>query len=109
MEYCTGGKIHTAKDELWFQILKAKYFPDEEFRETTSQEGSQFWKSLHKVKHLFNWGACFSLNNGKSISFWKNVWIGEYPLKVQFNRLYEICADPDDSVSDCYAEGSMVS
>ena len=62
-------KIDQAKDELWFRILKEKYFPKGDFKDSNPLKGSQFWKSLHKGKHLFFWGVNHKLGDGKSISF----------------------------------------
>ena len=46
---------------MWFRIIKAKYMREGCFFESSAKGGSQFWKGLHKVKHLFKWGPCFRL------------------------------------------------
>jgi hypothetical protein len=63
--------------------------------------GSQFWKSLHKVKHLFKWGPIHRVGNGKITQFWNYVWISEVPLRVSCRNLYNICRDKDISVEAC--------
>jgi hypothetical protein len=30
------------------------------------------------------------VGNGRKIRHWYDVWLGEYPLKIRFNRLFEI-------------------
>jgi hypothetical protein len=40
-------------------------------------------------EHKFQWGARFSVNNGKSVRFWEDVWVREVPLKLIFPKLYE--------------------
>jgi hypothetical protein len=30
------------------------------------------------------------LGNGKKIKFWQEVWLGDCPLKIKFNKLYNI-------------------
>lgn len=50
-------RIHSAKNELWFKILKTKYFPRGVFREARSLKSSQFWKSVLKVKNFFQYGG----------------------------------------------------
>jgi hypothetical protein len=50
-------KIFQQPNELWFKIIKAKYLGDNSFFDSKAARGSQFWKGLHKVKHLFKWGA----------------------------------------------------
>lgn len=46
-------RIDMARDELWFGILKAKYFIRGAMREAVTIKCSQFWKSLQRLKHLF--------------------------------------------------------
>ena len=43
-----------AEDQpLWLSILKAKYFPSSSLMFAQSRGGSQFWKSLVKVRPVF--------------------------------------------------------
>lgn len=39
-------KIASAQHELWFRILKAKYFPRGVFRDANTLKGPQFWKNV---------------------------------------------------------------
>lgn len=49
------------------QILKERVF----FFNSNNLGASQFWKGLHKVKHLFHWGAEYHVRKGdKVIRFW---------------------------------------
>lgn len=58
-------KIHLEPNTLWFKILKAKYVrAGAGFFDSNTIGSSQFWKGLHKVKHLFKWGAIFKVENG---------------------------------------------
>ena len=52
-------RMSRAKDELWYRILKAKYFSRGEMGagDSMTARGSQFWKSLQVVKHLFKTGG----------------------------------------------------
>ena len=63
---------------------------------------SQFWHSLHKIKHFFNLGAKFSLGGGKLIRFWWDWWTGEGPLKDRFPRLFDISGSPNMLVSHAF-------
>jgi len=49
-------KIEKGSNELWYKILQAKYMRKKGFFNSKSYGSSQFWKGLHKVKHLFQWG-----------------------------------------------------
>jgi hypothetical protein len=66
-------KILCEPDEFWFKVIKAKYLKGESFFESNDKGSSQFWKGLHKVKHLFKWGPYFRLGMGDFVSFGKTV------------------------------------
>ena len=65
---------------------------------------SQFWQGLHKVKHLFKWGAIHKVCDGSLTSFRGDTWLGQAPLKTQFPDLFRICDDPTILVADCLDE-----
>jgi hypothetical protein len=46
-------KLYSQEDSLWVRLKNAKYMRDPDFFKSREAQGSQFWKSLHKVKHLF--------------------------------------------------------
>lgn len=54
------------------------------------------------MKHLFNKGVRHILGDGKSISFWEDVWIDSCPLKIRFDKLFRICEDPKIIVANCW-------
>jgi hypothetical protein len=49
---------------LWCKLLYAKYMKNKDFFSTRSGGGSQFWRGLHKVKHLFKRGAVHKVGDG---------------------------------------------
>lgn len=49
-------KIDQRKEDLGFRILRAKYFPGGILNDANPLIGSQFLKSINKVRHLFLWG-----------------------------------------------------
>lgn len=98
-------KICSGSEEIWCRLLRAKYMKEGSFSKTRGS--SQFWKGLHKVKHLFQWGVVYKPHNGKSIRFWQDVWIGNVPLKIKYNNLFKICQDPNILLSDCFQQGRL--
>src|SRR6185312_6695268 len=76
--------------------------PGGNFFDSKSRGSSQFWQGLHKIKHLFKWGAIHKVRDGKKTSFWRDVWCGEVPLKTQFPELFKICRDPTAWVCECW-------
>lgn len=99
-------KIIHNRDAEWCKFLYSKYMKQGNFFPSSNVGGSQFWKGLHKVKHLFKWGAVHKVHNGRSTFFWQDTWILKVPLRVQFPRLFQICDDSDVLVVDCYLEGT---
>lgn len=57
-------KITEGSDDIWFKLIKEKYVPEGNFFISKNIGASQFWQGLHKVKHLFKWGAVNNVNNG---------------------------------------------
>jgi hypothetical protein len=62
-------KIHQEPDELWFKLIIVKYLNECNFFSAPSKGSSRFWKGLHKVKHLFKWGALFKVKDGLNCRF----------------------------------------
>ena len=62
-------KIFKQPDEVWYKILKAKYMRNKFFFKSNSRGASQFWQGLHKVKHLFKWGAIHKVKDGAQTFF----------------------------------------
>lgn len=63
-------------------------------------KGYQFWKSLYKVRYLFNRGVALQIGDGRATSFWKDVWLGNCALKISFAKLFNIFSNTDVSVVD---------
>lgn len=98
-------KIEKGSDETWFKILQAKYMPDGSFLSSKSRGISQFWQILHKVKHLFKWGAIYKTKGGSSADFWDDVWIGDTPLGIQFLQLFNMCKFPHSRLAANWEDG----
>jgi len=95
-------KICKQPDEVWYKLLKAKYIRNKSFK-SNSRGASQFWQGLHKVKHLFKWGAIHKVKDGAQTFFWLDTWLGDSPLKVQYPTLFSMCRDPNAMVADLYS------
>jgi hypothetical protein len=98
-------KLYKQKDSLWVILLTAKYMKDGDLFKSKGGQGSQFWKSIHKVKHLFKWGVVHKVGNEKLTSFWDDVWMSTVPLRIYFPRIHEVCDDKKISVAACAERG----
>lgn len=58
---------------LWFDLLKAKYFPNGSPMFASANHGSQLWKDLVRVRDVSREQVKFVVNNGVSTRF---GWIG---------------------------------
>jgi hypothetical protein len=102
-------KIYSQRESLWVRILKAKYMRHGDFFRSSGRNGSQFWKSLHCVKHLFKWGTIHKVGNGKLTQFRNDVWLTSTPLRIEFHKLFAICADGGISVASCAGQNWEIS
>lgn len=50
--------------------------------------------------HVFTKHFKFIVGNGKLTSFWLNNWIGDFPLKTAFPRLYFLSSSKSSLVAD---------
>ncbi|KAK1645894.1 hypothetical protein QYE76_063699 [Lolium multiflorum] len=95
------------EDTIWARILRAKYADASDLFAGSGQGGSPFWKSLHKIKHLFKAGAKHKVRNGTRTSFWKDWWWGRGPLLEAFPLLYAICDNQEITVADAFLQDSL--
>lgn len=97
-------KIFLEPDSLWFHLLKAKYMEGGNFFNSKTKGVSQFWKGLHKVKHLFKWGVIFKVGNGLNCRFWQDCWLHDVPLKIYYEDLYKMVRNSNCVVADCWVD-----
>jgi hypothetical protein len=98
-------KIAQGSNDTWFKLIKGKYMTKGNFFLSSDRDASQFWKGLHKVKHLFKWGAINKVRDEEGTLFWKDTWWGDVPLKLVYPRFFDICMDKDARVVDYYEDG----
>jgi hypothetical protein len=92
-------KLFQDGNQLWRQLITAKYPNADDIFSAPGLRGSQFWRSIHKIKHLFKLGAKHSIRDGRRTKFWMDRWVGEAPLKDRFPDLFNIACSQMDSVA----------
>jgi hypothetical protein len=90
-------KLESESQDLSCQILRKKYMGNSGFFQSESK-GSQFWKSLHKIKHWFRMATLYLIGDGRKTMFWRDVWIVDCPLKIMFPALFECCEQTESTV-----------
>lgn len=93
-----GKRYFEAGDREWKKLLDYTYNTNSpNVLWARSNVESPFWKgftwAISAAKVFYKW----KFGNGRNISFWHDVWLGECSLKVQFWRLFSIC-----NQQECY-------
>ena len=99
-------KLFHNPGSIWHKLVSAKYPEASDIFAATTHGGSQFWQSIHKVKHFFKLGARYVVRNGQRTAFWLDWWIGDEPLCKSFPRLFAVCSDPQIHVAEVFAPNS---
>ncbi|GJW41464.1 RNA-directed DNA polymerase, eukaryota, reverse transcriptase zinc-binding domain protein [Tanacetum coccineum] len=60
---------------------------------------------LHSKGFILNNSFRFNAGCGTRIRFWKDIWVGEAPLSIRYNRLYRLDLDKDCLIIDCIING----
>jgi hypothetical protein len=84
-------KLESDDNDLCSKILRNMYLKEKCFFCSNHRGGSQFWKGLHEAKHICQRGFKYMVGNGEKSRFWHEVWLGECPLKIKYNKLFMIC------------------
>jgi hypothetical protein len=53
-----------------------------------------------KVKDDFLAGGCFKVQSGEQVKFWKDIWLGDKPLREAYPNLFRIVRKKDDTVAN---------
>jgi hypothetical protein len=97
--------------EFWKSTLAAKYgntivgvrLDDDVGR---SREASSWWKTISKIDGQTSWFNVHLKNkvgNGAKTLFWRDIWVGDRPLKDVFPRLFSVSTSKDLLVSEAVA------
>jgi hypothetical protein len=89
---------------LWQGLVRIKYVKESLICLIPNRlNGSPLWKELMKVRHIYLRGRGYEVNNGRSVSFWQDVWLEEKPLCIIYPVLFELCLRPNCLVADMAA------
>jgi hypothetical protein len=73
----------------------------------SESKGSQFWKSLDKIKHWFKMATSYAIGDERKVLLWHDVWIEDCPRKILFPSLFECCEQPEITVRDALHCGGL--
>ena len=76
-----GSKIACGSGSIWAQVLRKKYLKNEGMFEHTVRPGhSPIWKGIRRSFNRIENGFAWNVGNGRIVSLWFDVWVGETPL-----------------------------
>jgi hypothetical protein len=65
-------------------------------------------KNLMKVRYIYLRGRRYKVNNGRSVSFWKDLWIEDKPLCLAYPVLFDLCSNKKCSVYEIAQNDQVV-
>ncbi|XP_061367553.1 uncharacterized protein LOC133310607 [Gastrolobium bilobum] len=70
-------KIYTEPDQLWVQVLHAKYKSGNRINSlfVAKKGDSSFWKNVCRMWHVMEDNLVWEIGNGKEVNFWKDNWL----------------------------------
>ncbi|KAL4386357.1 hypothetical protein GQ457_09G021100 [Hibiscus cannabinus] len=103
-------KFANDKDTIWQQIIRCKYGYSVDCRlpvESVPRRVSLLWNGVIKsffkddvVGNLLRNNFIIQVGDGKSISFWSDLWLGDFPLKSRFPRIYALSGNKVGKISE---------
>ncbi|GJR36519.1 RNA-directed DNA polymerase, eukaryota, reverse transcriptase zinc-binding domain protein [Tanacetum coccineum] len=104
-------RLFTSPNDLWVKVVKAFHGHEGGF----DNNGCSFkgtWANivgssnfLHSKGIILNNSFRFNAGCGTRIRFWKDIWVGEAPLSIRYNRLYRLDQDKDCLIIDRIING----
>ncbi|GAU44056.1 hypothetical protein TSUD_399540 [Trifolium subterraneum] len=97
---------------LWRDIIFARYGPLSPSphlggRPQGLRRASGWWRNMSLLggpvdasSDWFSEGVTKTVGNGLMTSFWFDPWVGETPLRIQFQRLFQVSAQSTNSVGE---------
>jgi hypothetical protein len=69
---------------------------------------SPLWKDFLKIRQVYLKGREYKINNGKSVSFWLDMWLEDKPVCVIYPILFDSCSNKRISVYEVWSEGWVI-
>ncbi|KAL9691204.1 hypothetical protein QQ045_011623 [Rhodiola kirilowii] len=102
-------KLVSGKGGLWRRMILEKYTIKRAYDSSEvlsmPKKLSTCWKDIIKsvqgkseVALTFKKGVKLKLGNGKTISFWYDIWLGDKPVKDQYPKLFLLALDSQATV-----------
>ncbi|KAF5771882.1 hypothetical protein HanRHA438_Chr13g0581371 [Helianthus annuus] len=98
-------------NQLWVEVVKAihdsdsndKMIPVKKYLPGTWKDIGEVDKILGKMGVQIREKFTVKIGNGDHVSFWKDIWVMDQPLKDRFPRLFHLAANKSSSVASCFS------
>jgi hypothetical protein len=92
------------EEGVWQDLLRRKYVQDGTIAQVQRKPGdSHLWSGLMKVKEYFLNLGLFQLCNGKTVRFWKDMWVKNFSLNELYPILFAITRKKHISVASVFS------
>jgi len=88
--------------DIWKEVLESKYGGWRDFKTQKHNRADSFWwRDLKEVWKFEGWKDKFEDNfkwevgNGRDISLWEDLWVGDVSLNDNFLRFFSIFFDKE--------------
>jgi hypothetical protein len=93
---------------MWHELLHNKYIKDKILSQVQEKPTNlPFWKGLMRVKNDFFSRGSFKVENGTSVRFGDDIWLGNTPLGDQYPPLYNIVQRKNVLVADVLSHNPL--
>jgi hypothetical protein len=84
---------------LWQDIVRLKYVKGTPVCSIPNRyNDSPVWCDLLKIRQIYLKRRKFQINDGRLVSFWLDIWLGDKSLCQEYSILYDLCNDKGCSV-----------
>ncbi|GKA29338.1 RNA-directed DNA polymerase, eukaryota [Tanacetum coccineum] len=103
--------MHSCLNSFWVKIIKALHGKEGGFDVQSCNFNGTWSRIIDSSNYLHLKGIiplnslCFRVGCGTRIRFWKDIWIGDSPLHIRYNRLYRLDQDKDCLIIDRIENG----
>ncbi|KAI5322641.1 hypothetical protein L3X38_031713 [Prunus dulcis] len=101
-----GVEVVSEGHSLWAKIFEAKYLKGQSILDSklaSRQGSSSTWKGVLFGAELLNKGLIWRLGKGDRVNFWKDTWIGDFPLMQRVDSIEGV--DVDCPISHFFKHG----
>ncbi|XP_045831384.1 uncharacterized protein LOC123922735 [Trifolium pratense] len=71
-----GWRLITNPNSLVAQVLKAKYYPNEDFLKAKHKQSMSYtWRSIMQARWILIKGSYWSIGSGQDVNIWEDNWI----------------------------------